>query len=89
MQKPKPFAEIEQEPEEETIAGWVLTAHISVSGTTAVVGRSGVNLRDLPRRNGPLLGFIPLGTRMKVAGPPTGEYTPIRINEHEHFTLRA
>ncbi len=83
IQKPKPFEKSEQEIEEETITGWVLTAQIDVTGTTAVVGRQGVNLRKLPRRNGQLLGFVPLGTRMTVTGPPAGEYTPVRIAEHE------
>jgi hypothetical protein len=83
IQKPKAFPKSEQGTEEETITGWVLTAQINVTGTTAVVGRTGVNLRKLPRRNGQLLGYVPLGTRMKVTGPLAGEYTPIRIAEHE------
>ena len=83
VQKPKPFPASEQEPEEETITGWVLTVQIDVSGTTAVVGRLGVNLRENPRRNGLNLGFIPLGTSMKVTGPPAGEYTPVQVSEHE------
>ena len=83
IQKPKPFPVSEQETEKNGINGWVLTAQITITGTTAVVGRIGVNLRKLPRRNGRLLGFVPHGTRMKITGPPAGEYTPIRISEHE------
>ncbi len=82
-QQPKPFPASEQENEEPTIHGWVLSAQISTTGTTAVAGRLGVNLRKLPRRNGQLLGFIPLGTRMKVTGPAAGEYTPVKVIAHE------
>jgi hypothetical protein len=83
IQKPKPFPVNDLEDEETTKAGWVLTVQISVSGTTAIVGRSGTNLRKQPRRNGQLLGYIPLGTRMTITGPAAGEYTPVKVSEHE------
>ncbi len=83
IQKPKPFPKTEQPPEENTVTGWVLSAQVNVTGTTAVAGRAGVNLRKLPRRNATLLGFVSLGTRMKVTGPAVGEYTPVQVDEHE------
>lgn len=83
VQKPRPFSNGQHDEEEKSLDGWVLTAQIHVSGTTAVSGRTGVNLRETPRRNGRLLGYIPLGTRMDVTGPLAGEYTPVRIKEHE------
>ncbi len=83
VQKPKPFPSKDGGDEEKILSGWVLTAQIDVSGTTAIVGRTGVNLRGQPRRNGSLIGYIALGTRLKVTGPAVGEYMPVTVNEHE------
>jgi hypothetical protein len=83
VQKPKPFPPSTDSSEVGTINGWVLTAQIHTDDTDAVVGRSGVNLREAPRRNGDLIGFLPLGTNIKVTGPRTGEYTPVRVREQD------
>ena len=83
VQEPRPFPPSVDNSEVGTISGWVLTAQIHTDDTNAVVGRSGVNFREAPRRNGKLIGFLPLGTNMKVAGPRTGEYTPVRVKERE------
>lgn len=83
IQKPRPFPNGTKDKGDETVDGWVLSAQIDVSGTTAVSGRAGVNLRESPRRNGKLLGYLPLGTRMDVTGSAAGEYTPVRVQEHE------
>ncbi len=83
VQEPKPFPPSNEESEVGTISGWVLTAQIHSDDTNAVVGRAGVNFREAPRRNGKLIGFLPLGTNIKVTGPRTGEYTPVRVYERD------
>ena len=83
VQEPKPFPPSEDTPEADTINGWVLSAQIHIDDTNAVVGRDGVNFREAPRRNGNLIGFLPIGTNIKVTGPRTGEYTPVRVFEHD------
>lgn len=83
VQEPKPFPPSEDDSEVRTISGWVLSAQIHADGTKAVVGRAGVNFREAPRRNGKLIGYLPLGANISVTGPQTGEYTPVRVNERE------
>ncbi len=81
VQEPKPWpAEPNSAgPAVETVPGWVLTAHITGGGATVVAGREGANIRALPKRNGRLVGYVPLGTKMEILGPATGEYTPVKV----------
>lgn len=73
----------DQEDELEAIRGWVLTAQITIQNLTVVTGREGANVRAAPRRSGTILGFAPQGTSMRILGPPTGEYTPIRVKKDD------
>jgi hypothetical protein len=81
VQAPKQWHTGSQEAESDTVRGWVLTGQISTQYLTAVAGREGVNIREAPRRNAAIIGFAPLGTTMRVLGPPTGEYTPVRAKK--------
>ncbi|MDX1413820.1 MAG: M23 family metallopeptidase [Candidatus Promineifilaceae bacterium] len=82
VQEPKPFPRVDN-LDAGTISGWVLTAQVHADDTNAVVGRIGVNLRDAPRRNGNLMGYLPLGTNIMITGPRTGEFTPVRLRERD------
>jgi hypothetical protein len=83
VQAPKQWHTSDQEEETEIVRGWVLTGQITTQYITAVAGREGVNIREAPRRNAAIIGFAPLGTSMRVLGPPTGEYTPVRAKKKE------
>jgi hypothetical protein len=82
IQEPKPWPgdDPNSQPEKELVAGWVLSSQITGSGAAVVAGREGANLRAQPKRNGRLLGYAPLGTRMEILGPATGEYTPVNVS---------
>ena len=82
VQMPKQWNTGDQD-EAETIRGWALTGQINTQYITAVAGREGVNIREAPRRNAAIIGYAPLGTSMRVLGPPTGEYTPLRVKKED------
>lgn len=81
VQEPQPWPDSGQVTprDEDRISGWVLAGHVSGAGMTVVAGREGVNMRAVPRRNGRLLGYVPLGTRLALLGPQTGEYIPVSV----------
>ena len=81
IQEPKPWPGDDpgSKPERDVVAGWVLSSQIAGSGAAVVAGREGANLRAQPKRNGRLLGYVRLGTRMEILGPATGEYTPVNV----------
>lgn len=60
--------------------GWAFTDEVTILGETAIAGALGINLRSGPCRAGTNLGFVPAGSNMIVSGPPSGEYTPVRVN---------
>jgi hypothetical protein len=64
-----------------TTPGWVLTSRILADNHAGEAGEQGVNLRDLPRRDGKLVGFIPAQGKFLVMGEPWGEFTPVRIDK--------
>ncbi len=68
-------------PIHDTTPGWAFSSGIVVSGETAVVGPYGLNLRDVPRRNGKNIGYVPGNVRIIVTGAPQGEYTPVRVDD--------
>ncbi len=82
-QAPVPFPKSEDDSDTNTVNGWVLSAQIHADDDDAVVGKAGVNLRKAPRRNGDLIGYLPLGTNIIITGPRTGEYTPVRVQERD------
>lgn len=61
-----------------TTPGWVLTGDIRISGDTAQ-SHHPLTLRAHPRRNGSIIGTVPVLTPMWVMGLPLGEFTPVRI----------
>jgi len=67
-------------PVSNTTSGWAYSEELTVVGETAISGLMGVNLRLEPCRNAMNLGFIPPGVNMIITGPPTGEYTPVRVD---------
>jgi hypothetical protein len=74
------------QPIHDTTPGWAFTAEISVTGEEAIAGPFGINLRAAPRRDAPKKGVVPAGASMIVTGPPQGEYTPVRVDDHVmHF----
>ncbi|MFO7682388.1 MAG: M23 family metallopeptidase [Chloroflexota bacterium] len=68
-------------PVHDTTPGWAFTSGIVVSGTTAVTGPYGLNLRDAPRRNANNIGFVPGNAHITVTGAAQGEYTPVRVDD--------
>lgn len=68
-------------PIPDTTPGWVFTAQATLQGETAIAGQYGLNLRETPRRDSKVLGFVPAATRLIVTGPAQGEYTPVRVDD--------
>lgn len=68
-------------PIHDSTPGWAATAFITVEGNSAIAGIYGINLREAPRRDARNVGLVPAGARMIVAGPPQGEYTPVRVDD--------
>ncbi|MCC7359628.1 MAG: M23 family metallopeptidase [Anaerolineales bacterium] len=68
-------------PIPDTTPGFVFTTQTTRDGDAAVAGQYGLNLRETPRRDGRVLGFVPGATRMIVTGPAQGEYTPVRVDD--------
>lgn len=64
-----------------TTPGWVLTSAIRIDNQTGTAGEQGANLREAPRRDSKLVGYIPSREKFLVMGAPWGEYTPIRIDK--------
>jgi len=75
-----PLFGLQPTPETNTTSGWAFTQELTVVGETAISGLMGVNLRLEPCRNAVNLGFIPPGVNMIISGPPSGEYTPVRVD---------
>lgn len=69
------------QPTQDTTPGWAFTSAITITGSEAIAGQFGINLRTEPRRDAGMKGFVPAGTSMIVTGPPQGEYTPIRVDD--------
>jgi hypothetical protein len=55
---------------------------MTASGSTAVAGQYGINLRAQPRRDGQNIGFVPANAKMIITGAPQGEYTPVRVDDN-------
>ena len=64
-----------------TTPGWVLTASIQIDKHVGIAGERGVNLCDVPRRDGKLIGFIPAREKFLVMGAGWGEFTPARVDK--------
>ena len=60
-------------------AGWVLAGELNVMEHVAIADKDGLNLREAPRRDGPILGFVPPATPILVTDKAQGEFLPVRI----------
>ncbi len=69
------------QPTSDTTPGWAFTAAITVSGGMATAGQYGINLRQTPRRDAAMVGFVPGNANMIVTGAAQGEYTPVRVDD--------
>lgn len=76
---PPPVEKPTPPPTENTTAGWAFTTQIQVSGSQAIVGTYGINLRDAPRRSATNIGFVPANATLSVTGGAQGEYTPVLV----------
>lgn len=85
VQKPAQWPDNGQDAEDDskTVRGWVLSSRITIDYLSAVVGRMPATVRERPRRNANILGFVAQGTKMRILGPPNGEYTPVRVTKSE------
>ncbi|MCL4871222.1 MAG: M23 family metallopeptidase [Anaerolineae bacterium] len=75
-----PTAPPEPQTPAHTTAGWAFTTQATISGSKAIAGQYGINLRAQPRRDGQNLGFVPANTEMAITGAPQGEYTPVYVS---------
>ncbi|MDX1615463.1 MAG: hypothetical protein R3300_14215 [Candidatus Promineifilaceae bacterium] len=65
----------------DTTSGWAFTDELTITGQTAIAGSFGISLRAEPCRYAQNLGFVPANVEMFVIGPPTGDYTPVRVDD--------
>lgn len=61
----------------ETVLGWAFTQNLTVTGTEAISGRFGTNLRSSPSRLAQNIGLLQEGASALIAGLAKGEYTPV------------
>ncbi len=68
-------------PLQKSTPGWVLSGEIAVRGYEATAGPAGLNLRDAPRRDATIIGYVPALKKLFVTDSPLGEFTPVRVDE--------
>lgn len=66
-------------PTENLVNGWAFTKQINISGSQAIAGRWGINLRSAPQRTATNMGLVRGGSTMSVTGKAQGEYTPVSV----------
>ncbi|MCB8981251.1 MAG: peptidoglycan DD-metalloendopeptidase family protein [Ardenticatenaceae bacterium] len=64
-------------PTENLVNGWAFTTYITRSGSQAIVGEFGINLRAAPSRTATNMGLVKGGSTLTITGSPQGEYTPV------------
>jgi hypothetical protein len=64
-------------PPTTTYLGWAWTPYLTITGTKAVTGRFGINLRNKANRNSENIGLLKGGAEAQVVGQSRGEYTPV------------
>ena len=69
------------EPTEATVEGFGFAAYMALTGTQAVVGPEGINLRAQPVRTAPNIGLVRGGSTVTVRGAQQGEYFPVRVRQ--------
>jgi uncharacterized protein YwbE len=62
---------------------WAWTPYLEISGTQAIVGRFGINLRSSPTPNSQNVGLAKGGATVTIIGHSSGEYTPVRIRQED------
>lgn len=68
-------------PPHQTKPGWVLKGDLRINGDHGITGPHGATLRASPRRDGENIGFVPASTTLIVTGQPSGEFTPVRVDD--------
>ncbi len=89
VELPEPLTEDEVEaagdstlmPLQKSTPGWVLSGELRLRGVDAKAGPDGLNLREAPRRDAKIVGFVPAQSQLFVTDTPLGEFTPVRIDE--------
>jgi hypothetical protein len=67
----------------DTILGWAFTQNLTISGTSAISGKYGTNLRSKPSRIAQNIGLLKEGATAVVAGVGKGEYTPVLARQDD------
>ncbi len=66
-----------------TVDGWGWRNYLTVSGSQAVVGQYGINLRQKPNRSGQNIGLVQGGSTVTVLGAASGNYLPVRVRRQD------
>ncbi len=67
----------------ETVDGWAFASYLSLTGSNAVVGQYGINLRSAPNRQATNMGLVRGGSTVQVIGQRNGEYLPVRARRQD------
>lgn len=67
-------------PISQSRGGWVLTGELEINENVAVADKDGLNLRDQPKRDSQIIGFVPPATVLLITDQPSGEFVPVRID---------
>ncbi|MCB8952006.1 MAG: peptidoglycan DD-metalloendopeptidase family protein [Ardenticatenales bacterium] len=66
-----------------TVDGWGFASYLTVSGSQAVVGQFGINLRQAPDRAAANIGLVQGGSTVTILGGAQGEYRPVRVRRDD------
>ena len=64
-----------------TVDGWGFAAYLTISGSQAIVGQVGINLRAQSNRTAALIGLVTGGSTVTILGAQQGEYLPVRARQ--------
>lgn len=70
-------------PPDDVLLGWVWEDYLDITGTYAMVGRHGINMRSAPMRNGTLIGVVLWGHMVTIVGRSINGYAPVFIYKRD------
>ena len=74
-------------PPTTTYLGWAWTPYLTITGTKAVAGRFGINLRNEANRTSNNIGLLKGGAEAQVVGQSRGEYTPVLAEKDDVLNI--
>jgi hypothetical protein len=80
---PPPPSPAPVQPPANSVLGWAFAQNMTITGSQAVVGTAGINLRAAADQNSAKLGVVKEGATTIVVGPARGAYVPVRARAND------